>query len=190
LSEISFKEGSKVIEGIKQNPGFNLGPVIEFPLKGKLSVETGLLFTAKGYKKTGGLDLTGDVNYTITNNFYCLEVPVLMKASFPVGKAELFGMVGPYIAYALFGNKSATVSGASFTPDPKLDIKWGSDAYYKLDRLDYGPKFGGGIEFDKLQLGVSYGLGLKNFSNNGILKQKNRVLEIYVAYRIKSLKKT
>ena len=96
-------------------------------------------------------------------------------------------MVGPYIAYALFGNESMTASVDIFPPEPNSSIKWGSDAYYKLDRLDYGPKFGGGIKIDKFQLGISYGLGLKNFSNNGILKQKNRVLEIYLAYKIKSL---
>ena len=187
LSQISFKEGSKVIEGVKLNPGFNLGPVIEFPLNGKLSVETGILFTTKGYKQKGG-DVTGDINYTITRNFYYLELPFLMKASFQVGKTELFGMIGPYIAYALFGNEYTTGSGPLFTPQEKTPVKWGNDAYYKLDRLDYGPKFGGGIKLDKIQLGVSYGLGLKNFSNNGILKQKNRVLEIYIAYQIKSLK--
>ena len=38
LSKISFKEGSKVIEGITQNPGFNVGLVIEFLLNGKLSL--------------------------------------------------------------------------------------------------------------------------------------------------------
>jgi len=40
-----------------------------------------------------------------------------------------------------------------------------------------------------MQLGIAYGIGLKNFSNNGILKQRNRVLELFIAYKIKSLKR-
>lgn len=51
-SKISFKEGSEVIEGVKQNPGFSLGPFIAFPLNGKLSLETGMIFTSKGFKQT------------------------------------------------------------------------------------------------------------------------------------------
>lgn len=188
LSEMSFKEGSRKIEGGQLNPGFNLGPVIAFPLKGRLSLETGLLFTLKGYKQTGG-DPTGSVYYTFIRDMYYLEVPVLMKASFPVGKVELFGMIGPYVAYGLYGYDSLRGSGELFVPQEKTAIKWGNDAEYKLDRLDYGPKFGAGIKLNKLQLGVSYGLGIKNFSNNPVLKQKNRVVEFYIACKIISLKR-
>ena len=183
-SKINFKEGSKVIEGGQQNPGFNLGPIIAFPLNGKFSVETGILFTSKGYKQTGG-DASGAVNYTFIRDMYYLEVPVLLKASFPVGKVKLFGMVGPYVACALFGTDMTKGSGTLFTPMDKTAVKWGNDAYYKLDRLDYGPKFGAGINIKMIQLGVAYGIGLRNFSNNGILKQRNRVLELFIAYKIK-----
>jgi len=187
-SKISFKEGSEVIEGVQQNPGFSLGPIIAFPLYSNLSLETGMIFTSKGFKQTGG-DPSGAVNYTFTRNMYYLEVPVLLKASIPVGKTELFGMIGPYVAYALYGNESTAGSGPLFTPMDKTAVKWGNDAYYKLDRLDYGPKFGAGINIKKIQLGIVYGIGLKNFSNNGILKQRNRVLELFIAYKIKSLKR-
>lgn len=188
LSEISFKQGSRKIEGVYNNPGFNVGPIIAFPLKGKLSLETGLLFTKKGYQQKG-VDPAGTVYYEFIRDAYYLEVPVLMKVSFPVGSIELFGMIGPYVAYGLYGYDCTKGTGMYYNPAGKTSIKWGNDALYKLDRLDYGPKFGAGIKVNKLQLGVSYGLGLENYSNISTLKQRNRVVEFYIACKITSLKR-
>ena len=189
MSRIIFKQESRTIEGVQSNPGFNLGTIIAFPLKGRLSLETGLLFTSKGFQQKG-VDPSGTLYYSFKRDMYYLEVPVLMKGSFPVGKVELFGMIGPYVAYGLYGYDHTTGTGEYSSAVEKTSVKWGNDEYYKLDRLDYGPKFGAGININKFQLGVSYGLGLKNYSNISTLKQKNRVVEIYIACKIVSLKRT
>jgi len=189
LSKISFKQENRKIEGVQNNPGFNAGPIIAFPLKGRLSLEAGLLFTSKGFQQKG-VDPSGTLYYSFRRDMYYLEVPVLMKGSFTVGKVELFGMLGPYVAYGLYGYDHTTGTGEYSSAVEKTSVKWGNDEYYKLDRLDYGPKFGAGININKFQLGVSYGLGLKNYSNISTLKQKNRVVEIYIACKIVSLKRT
>lgn len=156
-------------EGQKFNVGFNAGPVIDLYLKNMYSLETGILFSAKGNKLL-------DINLWKESMYY-LELPVMLKASKPINKnTNVFAMAGGYLGNALYGIRKGN--------DWKVDIGLGSkDNEY--DRLDYGLKFGAGIKIQRVQLGACYELGLKDFDNTDDIKDRTRVLEFYMAYQLK-----
>jgi hypothetical protein len=55
-----------------------------------------------------------------------------------------------------------------------------------LRRLDYGLTAGAGIKLNSIQIGISFGLGLANLSNNnteGLSQINNHVLGISVDYK-------
>lgn len=157
-------------DGQKYHVGFNAGPVIDLYLKNMFSLETGILFSAKGNK------LTGPDNYLWQENMYYFELPVMLKASLPINKnADVFVMAGGYVAEALYGIRK----GDGW----KVDIKWGNENN-EYNRFDYGPKFGAGIQVHRVQLGACYEMGLKDFWNETIA-MKNRVFEFYLAYQLK-----
>lgn len=184
LAGFNIKAGNHIIhrEGTKLNPGYHVGPIIELPIKNIFSFETGILFTLKGYKLSG--DIAGVKDYLYKYNMFYLEVPGMLKATYPIGKTKIFGMAGGYVANALYGHFIAGGVVNSENQHIKTNIRWGNTD--GMDRIDYGLKFGVGLKIRKCQFGASFGLGLKDFGNEGTIKNRNRVLEFYMAYKIKS----
>jgi hypothetical protein len=156
-------------EGQKFNVGFNAGPIIDLYLKNMFSLETGILFSAKGNKLL-------DINLW-KESIYYLELPAMVKASKPINKnADVFAMAGGYLGNALYGIRKGN--------DWKVDIGLGSkDNEY--DRLDYGLKFGAGIKIHRVQLGACFEVGLIDFENHDDIKDRTRVMEFYLAYQLK-----
>lgn len=189
LSQFQFKMGDIVShrEGTKLNPGFNIGPIIDIPLQNIFSVETGILFTSKGHKISGN-PFQGVNNYLFQRNTFYLDFPVLLKVSIPIKKTKIFAMAGGFAGGALYGNIIAEGENNSVMERFKNKIEWGSKPN-EYDRFDYGLKAGIGIKIRKYQIGASYELGLKNFSNDMTFELRNRVLEFYIAYQIKELKR-
>ena len=186
LSQFQYQLGNEAIhkEGTKLNPGFNIGPIIDFHLKKMFSLETGILFTSKGHKLSGN-PLEGVNHYLFQYNIYYLDLPVLLKASIPIKKTKYFVMAGGYIGNALYGNIIAEGEENSVIKRIENNIHWGNKAN-EFDRFDYGLKFATGIKINKFQVGASYEMGLKNFSNDMLLELRNRVLEFYLAYKFKN----
>jgi hypothetical protein len=155
----------------KFNIGFNAGPIIDLYLKNMFSLETGILFSAKGNKY---FELN---KHLWQENMYYLELPVMLKASKPINKnADVFAMAGGYVAEALYGNRK----GYGWNVDIGLGSK---DNEY--DRLDYGLKFGAGIKIHRVQLGACFEVGLIDFENHDDIKDRTRVMEFYLAYQLK-----
>lgn len=155
--------------------GLNLGVSATFEISSGLKFETGLGLSQKGFKISEG-DVTGTyrVNY--------LDIPLTMKKSFAGDK--VFVQAGPYLGFAISGKSKAKFDGET-TDEP---IDFGTD---KEDddqkRLDFGLTFGAGaMVTDKIQVGLSYGLGLANvspYSENGY-KETNQVIGITVGYSL------
>jgi hypothetical protein len=166
LSQINLKVGDLVIhrEDTKLNPGFNVGPIIEFPLKNIFSLETGILFTSKGFKQSGYSPSFG--NYLNKINIFYSEVPVLLKAYYPIGKTKIFGMAGGYAASGLYGYFIRDGNVNSVRQHSKVNIQWGS----RMKRLDYGLKFGVGLKIRDCQFGAAYELGLYDIANDETMK--------------------
>ncbi|OFX61735.1 MAG: hypothetical protein A2066_19050 [Bacteroidetes bacterium GWB2_41_8] len=190
LSQFHHKFGDMVVhkEGTKLLPGFNVGPILEMPIKNIFSFETGILFTSKGHKLAG--DILGVQDYLFVDNLFYLEIPALLKVLIPIQKAKVFVLTGGYVGSALYGN--ITAEGVENTGFKRLKnkIQWGNEPN-EYDRFDYGLKFGIGTKLKRYQIGAIYSIGLKDFSNVESIEQRNRVVEFYIQYLLnKKLKKS
>ena len=163
----------------KIKPGFHIGATVEIPIYKVLSLETGLLMSSQGYRSTYTDIFEFEKGKESLFSLY-LNIPLAAKVTFSAGHVKIYGAIGPYIGIGLFGK---------FKWDFPLDsdsetVSWGSDPdsdHFK--RLDYGLIGGPGIEIKSLQIGLSYGLGLRNISPEEGVKASNRVLRLSVGYK-------
>ena len=139
--------------------GFNFGGITEIPLETDFYLQSGLLYSTKGFKING--------ESLSTDN---LEIPINALYKLSVGSVKVLGFAGPYIGYALSGNAGSA------------DIEF-SGKNKDMNTFDMGLNFGAGIEISSFQITAQYGLGLTNLaadSNDGTMK--NKVFGISVAY--------
>jgi hypothetical protein len=157
-------------EGKTSKIGFHFGGTAEFPASEAVSVQTGLLFSSKGYKiSLEGASGSMNVNY--------LEIPINTIYKIEIGSSKLCLSAGPYLAYAVSG--SAKYGGI------EVDVNIGSDDDDDYKALDYGLNIGAGVELnDKITIGLQYGIGLANISSyTGYgSSAKNNVFGISVGY--------
>ncbi|MDY0099156.1 MAG: porin family protein [Bacteroidales bacterium] len=154
----------------EMKPGFHLGPVAEIPINDLLSFETGLIFSAKGFKYS-------EDSYDMKLNLFYLDIPLTAKARYDAGFGNIYGLIGPYLGIGL--------TGKSVYEDEDEPVDWGSDSDDDdLKRLDFGLTVGAGVEINSIVVGLSYGLGLANISpdTDGGFKINNRVLGLSVGY--------
>jgi hypothetical protein len=177
------KDNSETYDDIKMKTGFHIGFIMEHPISEILSVESGLLLSTKGMKieeNIFGIDMTA------VTNLYYIDVPVALKASYDLGKGNLYLSAGPYIGMGISGKIKMTLEYEGEKETEEEKIEWGNDEDNDdLLRLDAGLALGCGVEIGATQLGVQYDLGLANLSSytGEGSKINNRVLRISLAYR-------
>jgi len=180
LSNMVFKDDERTYsQDLKMNTGFNVGATIELPVDDHFSFETGLILSTKGYM------LEGDETFKSSLDLYYLDIPITWKGYLNVGEAKVYGVLGPYIGIGLSGTDKLTITYDGQSETIKEKIEWGSvGAEDDFERMDLGMIFGGGLEFKKVQLGVSYSLGLTSIlPYQGYDRVvKNRVLSISMGY--------
>lgn len=148
--------------------GFHVGAVSDIRLFADLYLEPVLMFTTKGSSTTQtGVGTSRD-------RMYYLELPLMLMYYFPV-IPDALGLsihVGPMAALSLWGNH--------------VDANGNKTAAFSdnhLQRFDTGVRFGGGLEFHQVYLGLSYDVGLYDLSpNNTSYKLHNRTLMISMGY--------
>lgn len=132
-----------------------------------ISVQPGLRFTMKG---ASGNDGAGG---TATDKLNYIEIPVLLKATFPLTEVKPYVFAGPILGINISANADDTPNGGTTTT---------SDISNSISGTDFNLLFGGGIGFKIApkvdlfaQFGYAFGLSniLKNsttqtFKNNGI----------------------
>jgi hypothetical protein len=144
--------------------GFQAGLIGEIPISDAIYLNSGALFSQKGTKfSILGMEIKFPVNY--------LEIPLNLAYKYDLGPLKLFAQAGPYLGVGL----SAKYTSGS--DEEKIDFGSETD---QMKRLDYGANFGGGIEIGAVQIGVNYGLGLANISNDPDETMKNGVLSFTV----------
>lgn len=201
---VNFKGGMNIssmmtsfnYDQIKARSGVNIGITSEFTIIDPLGIETGLIYTSKGYnsvytqvqKKNVGFWVEYDTTiYKANRNYSYLELPLRVTGSFDLGNSALIASVGPYFGLALQGkiatdktNKGNTISYTNF-------VKFGNDPEVSyMKRFDCGLSLGLGINKNHFHTGISYDLGLKNVataSDKGSVL-KNRAWMIDMGYRI------
>jgi len=134
----------------KLKTGFHVGANAEVPIATDFYVQPGVLFSTKGAKNDGIINLKWNLSY--------IEVPVNFLYKPVLGSGKLLLGFGPYAAFA--------VGGTAESGDVKVDIDFGSDDSDDMKAFDAGANFLAGYEFaNKLSFQLNAGLGLLNLSN-------------------------
>ncbi len=179
LGNVKEKGGGGINPDYNMNPGFHVGMAVEFPINTWLAVEPAVLFDQKGAKYNQSI-LGTDIDASIRLNY--IDIPVNLKVSQKMeNDMRIFATAGPYLGIGLSGKIKGDVGGQ------KVDEKviWGSSEDDMYKRMEVGATFGAGVEFNMIQVGLSYDLGLSNVSAVTIddYSSKNRVLRFSVGYR-------
>jgi hypothetical protein len=145
--------------------GIHIGIISEIPLIDNLTLQSGLIFSAKGsiYK----MDTT-----EVTISPIYLEIPFNAKYSIGSDIVKIFLFAGPYFACGVGGNKE--------TGGELRNIKFGSGENDDLKYFDIGFNFGAGVNIKGFRISAQYGLGLANISPGAAayLEMKNEAVGI------------
>lgn len=159
--------------GISLDPktliGFHIGGMADIPLGGSLSLQPGILYSAKGSKyKFGSEEASISPGY--------IEIPVHVVYNFSMESPKIFVFAGPYFAYGVGGK-------AKYGSDSQT-LKFGSSENDDLKPFDVGIDLGAGVNLNGFLISVQYGLGLANLSpiTTDNTEMKNRVFGISIAY--------
>lgn len=191
LSKITMKNDAGDYNNQYTNKeGYHIGIIAQFPIKEPFSFETGLLYSSKGFLANWESTYQGKpVKIKSTTTLSYLEIPVLAKTSFKFGYSKIYGALGPYFGIGMSGETKrdmTTISNGETTTN-FYDLKFGPDkGTDNLKKVDIGINAGVGIDFSKIRLSFTYGLGMRNLSlksdNNAV--SKNRNLEFSMTYKI------
>ena len=166
MSNVSFAG----IEG-KTKIGFHVGANYQRLLSSSLPfyLETGVLFTSKGYKMDYGKYGSED---TWPSDAYYLEVPLMVNYKFKLSNSfKLYPAAGVYYAYGIAGESR----DGEQCVDTFSDEGWAK-------RSDFGFRFALGTELKHFMLSIGYELSLINVYNDSADEAKNRNLFISVGY--------
>jgi hypothetical protein len=159
--------------GISLDPktliGFHLGVMADVPLSGPISLQPGILYSAKGSKyKYFSEEASISPGY--------IEIPVHVAYHLNIEKAQIFVFAGPYFGYG--------VGGKAKYGSESQSLKFGSGESDDLKPFDVGIDLGAGVNLNGFLVSVQYGLGLANLSpvTTDNTEMKNRVIGISVAY--------
>lgn len=133
--------------------GFMAGVYFNYQIANSpISIQPEVLYTQKGFALG---DATAKLGY--------IEIPVLAKFDWVMdGNITPHVYFGPYVAF----NVSAEADGGQFEFDIEDSIK----------STDFGVVVGAGVDINRFNIGVRYGAGLTEISDNG--DGKNGVLSI------------
>jgi hypothetical protein len=169
-------------EGTSPNSitGFHIGPVMELGISDNLFLNTGVLYSLKGYKTEDEWEGMVEKDVITFNN---LEIPINLALKLSLGeKSKLFVQAGPYLSYALSGKVKSEWNGEEDTEEIDFD-DWG------INRVDFGVAFGAGIEFGRIVTSLNYQLGLTDMSDESgsdieetAYTVKSKVFQISIAY--------
>jgi hypothetical protein len=130
-------------------PAFEIGPTAYFSLKKNLYLNSGLMFSVKGFE--------GYNNYYYDLTGYFIELPVSAGYAFHIGRFALYAQAGPYIGIKV-SEKFNDYSDYNGIEDIEEDL---------LKRFNYGLGAAAGINIYKFKIELGYQYGLANMSNIG-----------------------
>ena len=187
LTNISSRYDGKKITGDEKSkfkPGFQIGVVGEYAISDNLVLQPGILLSQQGYRFKFSMDEPGyKLESKATCNINYLQIPVHAQYKLDMGAMNLLLQAGPYFGFAIGGKAKweDTEDGVTEKGDEKL--KFGNDPEEHFCKaLDFGLGIGAGLQFDNIQVGLGYQLGLANLSNYDKNKLNNYGLALTVTY--------
>ena len=151
----------------KMKPGFQIGIVADYDIMEDFAFQMGLLFATQGFKTEADED-----DFSLTTNLNYLQIPMNAQYKLDLGGAKLLLQAGPYLGYGLGGKMTGKVGSKSVSEN----IKFGDDGF---NAFDFGLGFGAGLQFNNVQVGLGYNLGLAKFSADGF---RNNGLAVTLTY--------
>ncbi len=147
--------------------GFIIGGLADINIGKVMGVTSGLRFVMKGYTSTSQ-------GVTFKEKFNYLEIPILLKARFPLTEVKPYVHGGPVLGI----NLAATEEQSNGQQTNNVDVS------NSIESIDFGLLFGGGLDFKiatKTDLFIQFGyqLGLSNWlKNNPNVTAKNYGIQI------------
>lgn len=177
-------EGNKTLESTL-NPGFHFGLTLDFDIADQFGLQTGLLFSQKGFQAEA---ITPKVTTATSATAHYFELPVNLIFKPKLGSGKLLLGAGPYAAYGVGGRFLQTVKEwmkPVEDADPIIVTTKVNKKLQFLDDvgdaepnkvfygkpLDYGANLLAGYELKNglsAQLNAQLGLANLNPSNNGV----------------------
>lgn len=189
LSDLSLS-GSDV--ELSRRTSFNVGVLFDTPIgfNDKLSLQSGLLLTNKGFEKDG-YENSKSAKWTCSAMY--LEVPVLLVCHFPLNEnAQCLVNAGPYFAYGIDGDITygSTPSWENYSSTQKTKTFAGDG--YGFNRFDFGISFGTGLAYKRIYFGIQADLGLVDVKSpkydtlhgTAGITAKNRTISLNVSYKL------
>lgn len=170
---IAKYSSSKDMANIFQGPiaGFHVGPIVDYKIKGNFYINTGLIYSLKGYKTEIGIpNGMGDMRFeTASAKTNGLDIPLYISCKFSLNNTSSFFIQGgPYLSYTLNGKI--------------MDYDIVFDGLGNMERFDYGIGVGSGLQFGSWVTSVNYEFGLADRYDFPDSKSRNRVLQLSIAY--------
>ncbi|MCT4601496.1 MAG: PorT family protein [Marinifilum sp.] len=175
----------------KINLGLSLGVIAEYEFNEKLALQSGLLFTQKGFKEE-----YKEENYEGEDKWKVNYLEVPMNFAYKMNKFQLYA--GPYVAFGISGKYEWEETYNGETESGDYDIVFGNDSSKEkedeimLRGFDYGLNFGVGYQAGSFLFNAGYSFGLANLKPDDKsedsdfdpkdYKISNRVLSFSVAY--------
>jgi long-subunit fatty acid transport protein len=176
-------EGNKSETG-DSKIGLKLGVTGDYLLNDYLSLRAGLVFSQKGVSESDSDTYGGQTHeYESKTTLNYLQIPINAVGRYKINDdISVFGLAGPYLAFALSGKEKETESVGGQSQSKSESIKFGSSDD-KMNGFDYGLTLGAGVEYKLFSLRLEYDLGLGNLYNgSGDYSLKNRNFGISVGY--------
>ena len=156
--------GADVSSSAKGVTGYAGGLYVEFNIPGPFSIEPEVLYSMKGSK----IEFN---NYTVTDNYSYIDVPVLLKYFLPNPVVRTYLYAGPSYSILLSAKEKREGSGVTSTETDVKDF---------ITANDIGAVVGLGVGFSSLRVDARYNLGFSTIDKNGTFKMFNRVAAVYV----------
>lgn len=173
---------------VDSKTGFHVGVRAEMPLiqvANNVYLDAMVLISSKGAKADWG-----DLGNTKINPTY-LEIPIHVGYKHRIAdNASVFGSVGPYFAFGLFGKQKGTV----LDYDDNMNLVERTESYdlfgdNGMKRFDFGLGFNAGVELkQKYRISIAYDFGLTEIYKDSsedldlIDGAKNRNLMVSLGY--------
>ena len=173
LNFFSFSESGTDAEKYNFSAGFQGGLFVDVGITGNFSIIPELLFSQRGAMQWFEDEDNSDnyLKYYITLNY--LQVPVNLAYKVNMGRSsKLFLFAGPYVGYALSGNREMELKLDGEKESFKEKMEIGSEVD-QCKALDYGINIGTGIQFGKSFIKLQYNMGLNNLYNHDLATLKN-----------------
>ena len=202
LANQSFNfDDSDIEPASKMKFGFHVGAAVEYGLTDDLAIQSGLLFTQKGFSYDLEDDLpdgTSVDGYDRVNLSY-LEIPI--SVAYKINDFQVYA--GPYVAFGIAGKNKwdytlETAAGSEdFSDETSFKPVFGevsdgdlADDEQAFAAFDFGLNAGVGYQFGPMLVNAGYSLGLGNIApaydsddyDRADFKQNNRVITVSLTY--------